>query len=160
MQEASDDAEAEELPEEVVTVLNKVNLKLDQFDIEVVSEDDAQAKKNKKEALIKKMKGKINPSRHGPTENQLEACFKFAATDKEDSFYLAQKLPLTRRSFTPRSWPPSLSTATLRSLTRTSELHLRLFAHLLRIFTHSCASGVHFPELYRGKLCLECISAN
>jgi len=25
----------------------------------------------------------------------------------------------------------------------TSELHLRRFAHLLRIFTHSCASGVH-----------------
>ena len=99
LQEAGDDAEAEELPEEVVTVLNKVNLKPEQFDIEVVSEDDAQAKKNKKEALIKKMKGKINPARHGPTENQLEKCFKFAATDNQDSFYLAQKPTSDQKKF-------------------------------------------------------------
>ena len=157
----NDDDEAEELPEAVVVVLNKMSLKPEQFDIEVTSSDDAQAKKTKKEALIKKMVAKINPSRSGgPTQSQLEASSRRASssvrpTRTTPSTWL-RSLPLTTRSSTLRSWPPSLSTATLRSLTTTSELHPRLFAHLLRIFTHSCASGVHFPELYRGKLCLEC----
>ena len=80
-------------------VLNKLNLKPEQFDIQVVSTDDAQAKKNKKEALIKKMIAKINPRSGGPTQNMLEACFKFAATDNQDSFYLAQKPTSDQKKF-------------------------------------------------------------
>lgn len=99
MQEAGDD-EAEELPEAVVVVLNKMSLKPEQFDIEVASSDDAQAKKTKKEALIKKMVAKINPSRSGgPTQSQLEACFKFGQADKDDSFYLAQKPTSDHKKF-------------------------------------------------------------
>jgi len=80
-------------------VLNKLNLKPEQFDIQVVSTDDAQAKKNKKEALIKKMIAKINPRSGGPTQNMLEACFKFAATNNQDSFYLAQKPTSDQKKF-------------------------------------------------------------
>ena len=99
MQEAGDDDEAEELPEAVVVVLNKMSLKPEQFDIEVASSDDAQAKKTKKEALSKKMAAKINPSRSGPTQSQLEACFKFGQADKDDSFYLAQKPTSDHKKF-------------------------------------------------------------
>ena len=100
MQEPGDDDEAEELPEAVVVVLNKMNLKPEQFDIEEAASDDAQAKKKKKkEALSKKMVAKINPRTGGPTQSQLEACFKFGQADKDDSFYLAQKPTSDHKKF-------------------------------------------------------------
>ena len=60
--------EAEELPEEVVEVLNKVNLKVEHFDINTDDDDSSENIKKKEDTLIKKMKGKLNPSSGWPTQ--------------------------------------------------------------------------------------------
>ena len=64
--------EAEELPEEVVEVLNKVNLKVEQFNINTDDGDSIEIVKKKEDSLIKKMKTKLNPSSGGPTQPMLE----------------------------------------------------------------------------------------
>ena len=83
--------EAEKLPEEVVEVLNKVNLKVEHFDINTDDDDSSEIIKKKEDKLIKKMKGKLNPSSGGPTAQMLEKCFKFDDDDKDGSFYMAEK---------------------------------------------------------------------
>ena len=72
-------------------VLNKVNLKVKHFDINTDDDDTTEIINKKEDKLIKKMKGKLNPSSGGPTQQMLEKCFKFDDADKGDSFYLAQK---------------------------------------------------------------------
>ena len=82
---------AEELPEEVVEVLNKVNLKVEQFNINTDDADNSEIIKKKEDSLIKKMKTKLNPPSGGPTKQMLEKCFKFDDDDKDGSFYMAEK---------------------------------------------------------------------
>ena len=87
----------------------------------------------------------------------LEKCFKFDDDDKGDSFYLAQKLTFDLKKFHTEKLAFILVKGIFTiSASPSRAVDLRIFAHLLRIFTHSCASDVHFSVLYRGELCLEC----
>ena len=64
-------------------VLNKVNLKVEHFDINTDDDDSSEIIKKKEDKLIKKMKGKLNPSSGGPTAQMLEKCFKFDDDDRD-----------------------------------------------------------------------------
>ena len=72
-------------------MLNKVNLKVEQFNINTDDGDSIEIVKKKEDSLIKKMKTKLNPSSGGPTKQMLEKCFKFDDADKDGSFYMAEK---------------------------------------------------------------------
>ena len=81
--------EPKELPEPVVAVLSKANLKLEDFEIEISEGDTATNKAEKQAALVKKMEAKLNAKK--VAQAMFEKCFKFAEADKDDPFYMAVK---------------------------------------------------------------------